>query len=55
VRGHEFNAFGECLSAQAEENLAAAVVFIEDVLRARRFCTPAKRASNAGFHCVSVL
>ena len=38
IRGHEFNEFGEGLSARAEANLAAALRFIQSVLRKRTFC-----------------
>lgn len=37
IRGYEFNEFGEGLSDPARANLAAALAFIEPVLRARTF------------------
>ncbi len=44
IRGHEFDAFGERLSARACENLAAAVAFIERVLRGDTLALLAQRA-----------
>jgi hydrogenase maturation protease len=38
IRGYEFNEFGEGLSARAEANLAAALRFVQSVLRKRTFC-----------------
>jgi len=37
IRGYEFNAFGETLSAKAQENLAAALRFLVPVLRDSSF------------------
>ena len=37
IRGYEFDAFGEHLSAKAEANLAKALAFLEPVLRERSF------------------
>ena len=37
VRGYEFNAFGEGLSAQARANLAEAITYVRDVVRAGHF------------------
>jgi len=37
IRGYEFNEFGERLSGRARGNLAAALTFIEPVLRRRSF------------------
>jgi hydrogenase maturation protease len=37
IRGHEFNEFGEWLSAKASANLAAAIEFIQPRLRKRDF------------------
>ncbi len=36
VRGYEFDAFGEGLSAQAEANLKAALVFLEEIIAGRK-------------------
>lgn len=38
IRGYEFNEFGEGLSARAQDNLAAALAFIEPLLRNRTLC-----------------
>lgn len=46
IRGYEFNEFGDALSAQAQSNLAAAVEFIQSVLRARSFESAARRAPH---------
>jgi hydrogenase maturation protease len=43
IRGHEFDGFGEDLSPRARENLAAAVAFLEPVLRGRDFRAVAGR------------
>ena len=37
IRGHQFNAFGERLSAKARANLNAAVAYVESAVRAGRF------------------
>lgn len=37
IRGWEFTAFGECLSARARANLEAAVTFVERVVRSGAF------------------
>ena len=39
IRGYAFDAFGEWLSPASARNLAAAVAFIEPVLRERRWVT----------------
>lgn len=44
IRGYEFNELGEGLSAAAQANLAAALQFIEPVLRERTFGEGAARA-----------
>ena len=44
IRGHEFDEFGETLSERARENLAAALRFLEPLLRSRRF----REAAEAG-------
>lgn len=46
IRGYEFNEFGESLSAQARANLAAAVEFMQSVLRARSFAAAAQRVPH---------
>lgn len=46
IRGYDFNEFGEALSAPARANLAAAVEFIQSVLRARSFDAAAQRAPH---------
>ena len=37
IRGYEFNAFGEGLSAQAQANLAEAITYVKDAVRAGHF------------------
>lgn len=41
IRGYEFHAFGEGLSAPAAANLRAALAFVEPVIRERNFCEAA--------------
>jgi hypothetical protein len=38
IRGYEFDEFGEGLSAGAQVNLAAAIAFVEPLLRTSRLC-----------------
>lgn len=45
IRGYDFDAFGERLSQQAQENLNAAFLFLEEVLRQQNFSALEARAS----------
>ena len=47
IRGHVFDEFGETLSEQAEANMAAALAFLERVVREGSFGEAAKRYSDA--------
>ena len=49
IRGHDFDEFGERLSARATENLTAAVTFIERVLRGDTVGLLADRAKLAQY------
>ena len=53
IRGYAFDEFNESLSEGAQENLAAALRFIEPVLRERKFCDVAADPGGSAVKAVA--